>query len=72
MMKRTLFFLAVLFGVAVSLHAVPAKRGVWRTITLADGTTVKVESVGDEYFHCLQAADGTRYRYDSESDTYYI
>ncbi len=71
-MKRKLFLMAVLFTAALSLHAVPAKRGVWRTITLADGTTVKVEQVGDEHFHCLQAADGTRYCYDSDTDTYSV
>ncbi len=71
-MKRKLFLMAVLFTAALSLHAVPAKRGVWRTITLADGTKVKVEQVGDEHFHCLQAADGTRYYYDSDSDTYKV
>ena len=71
-MKRTLFLLAVLFTAALSIHAVPAKRGVWRTITLADGTSVKVEQVGDEHFHCLQAADGTRYRYDSNTGTYCV
>lgn len=71
-MKKALLLLAVLFTTVLSLHAVPAKRGVWRTITLADGTTVKVEQVGDEHFHCLQAADGTRYRYDSDADAYYV
>ena len=71
-MKKALLLLAVLFTAALSLHAVPAKRGVWRTITLADGTSVKVEQVGDEHFHCLQAADGTRYRYDSDADAYCV
>ncbi len=71
-MKKTLFALAVLFSAVFTASAVPAKRGVWQTITLADGTKVKVELVGDEHFHWLQAADGTRYRYDSDSDTYCI
>ena len=48
--------------------AIPAKRGLWSTITLADGTQVKVELRGDEHMKWLRAADGTCY-IDS-ADTY--
>ena len=41
--------------------AVPAKRGLWSTITLSDGTQVRVELKGDEHLHYLQATDGTCY-----------
>ena len=41
--------------------AVPAKRGLWTTITLSDGTQVRVELRGDEHLHYLQATDGTCY-----------
>lgn len=41
--------------------AVPAKRGLWSTITLSDGTQVRVELRGDEHLHYLQATDGTCY-----------
>ena len=41
--------------------AVPARRGLWSTITLSDGTKVRVELRGDEHLHYLQAADGTCY-----------
>lgn len=43
------------------MMAIPAKRGQWQTITLSDGTTVRVELRGDEFSHYWQAADGTRY-----------
>ena len=38
--------------------AVPAKRGIWKTVTTADGTTVRVELRGDEFCHYWRAADG--------------
>lgn len=52
--------------------AVPAKPGVWRTISLTDGTQVKVQLVGDEFMHYYQSADGTRYLYDAASATYQV
>ena len=57
-MKRFLLSLT-LVAFALTMMAVPAKRGMWSTITLSDGTQVKVERVGDEHGHWLRAADGT-------------
>ncbi len=57
-MKKTLFT-ALLFLATTAAMAVPAKRGLWRTITLSDGTEVRAELRGDEHFHYLQAPDGT-------------
>ena len=42
---------------ALTLNAVPAKRGL-RTITQADGTTLRVELTGDEHFHYYVSDDG--------------
>lgn len=42
-------------------YAVPAKRGIWKTVTTADGSTVKVELRGDEFCHYWRAADGRCY-----------
>jgi len=50
-----------LVALVTAAMAVPAKRGMWQTITLADGTQVKVEKVGDEHGHWLRAADGVCY-----------
>ena len=47
--------------VTTAAMAVPAKRGLWSTITLSDGTQVRVELRGDEHLHYLQATDGTCY-----------
>lgn len=56
-MKRHLITLAMLCITAVML-AVPAKRGQWRTITLTDGSQVRVELMGDEFVKFYQAEDG--------------
>jgi M6 family metalloprotease-like protein len=42
--------------------AVPAKRGVWRTLTLENGTEVRAQLVGDEHGHFWCADDGRTYR----------
>ncbi len=44
--------------VASQATAVPAKRGITRTLTLADGTTVEATLAGDEYAHYYVTADG--------------
>ena len=53
-MKKLLFTL-VLCVVAI------AKRGVWKTLKLADGTEVRAQLVGDENGHFWKTADGTAY-----------
>lgn len=70
-MKRWFTLWVVLF-IVLSAMAVPAKPGVWRTISLTDGTQVKVQLVGDEFMHYYQSADGTRYIYDAASATYQV
>lgn len=70
-MKR-LFTLWVVLFVVLSAMAVPAKPEVWRTISLTDGTQVKVQLVGDEFMHYYQSEDGTRYLYDAASATYQV
>ncbi len=55
-------FLTQLFAlVAMFAMAVPAQRGQWRTITLADGSKVKVEAVGDEFCHYWRSVAGDAY-----------
>lgn len=41
---------AIMLSMAVTAFSVPAKR-MWRTASLADGTTIEVMLVGDEYGH---------------------
>lgn len=52
----------VLFCVlAVAANAIPAKRG-WQTRTQADGTTIEVQVVGDEFYHYTINRDGLQVR----------
>ncbi len=48
-MKKILCTL-VMAAMAMSLMAVPARRG-WQTMTQPDGTTIRVELRGDEFYH---------------------
>lgn len=51
---------ALLLTVATVANAVPAKRGVWKTLTMADGTKVKAQLMGDEHMHFWMTDDGQR------------
>lgn len=53
-----LLFLSLL---PLSVHAIPAKRGIWKTITLEDGTRVHVELRGDENGHFFIDRNGNTY-----------
>lgn len=55
-----LMLLTMLF--AMTAHAVPAKPGQTRLLTLADGSTVSALLVGDEHGHFWQTADGKSYQ----------
>ncbi len=59
-MKR-LFFTFIMLAVAFAASAVPAKRGQWKVVKLADGTEISVELKGDEYVKYWQATDGKKY-----------
>jgi len=54
----TFILLAVFPALAFSI---PAKRGLWRTLTLKDGTTVTAQLKGDENAHYYQTATGDKY-----------
>lgn len=66
-MRRSIIFL-FLFSIVISSSAVPAKRGQWNTIRLADGTEVRAELRGDEHAHWWQAEDGSCYVADSDGN----
>ena len=54
MRKFTISLMVLLsFNILVAV-AVPAKRGQWKTVTLTDGSQVRVELVGDEFMHFWQ------------------
>lgn len=58
---RNIFFATFFLTVAMTTLAVPAKRGIWKNVKLADGTEVRAELRGDEYLNYWQSADGNRY-----------
>ena len=60
-MKKRYFASIITALTVLAAMAVPSKRGISRTVTLEDGTTVKVTLVGDEYMHRWQDAQGNTY-----------
>lgn len=70
-MKKT-FTLIALTLAAVCAMAVPAKRGQWRTVTLVDGSKVRVELRGDEFLNYWQAEDGRRFVRNAATDRYVV
>ena len=59
-MRRILTILSLIV-VTVAVMAMPAKRGIKRTITLPNGTEKTVTLVGDEHLHYFVDADGNAY-----------
>ena len=58
MITKRLFVLSILSLVFLAIAADPAKTGQRRTITLADGSQVNAELVGDEFMNYWKAEDG--------------
>ena len=69
-MKKKFFILSVLFCCAMAAVAIPAKPG-WHTITQSDGTTLKVQAVGNAFNNALLTADGLTVARGSDGDFYY-
>ena len=59
-MKKLLSTFLLLL-VTMAVVAVPAKKGLWKTITLANGQEVKAQLKGDEFGHFWCTADGKHY-----------
>lgn len=45
----------------MGMMAIPAKRGLWNNLILADGSQVKAQLIGDEHMHYWMAEDGKQY-----------
>ena len=65
---KNFFLTVILVLVSVAVMAVPAKKGLWKTITLENGKEVKAQLKGDEFGHYWQAVDG--HCYVSDGDIY--
>ena len=60
-MRRLTIVVLMWWGMVTGIMAVPAKKGLWQTIRLSDGTEIMAQLVGDEFFHGMQSEDGTLY-----------
>lgn len=69
--NRLILLLAAIFF-TLTINAIPAKPGVTRTITLADGNTITARLVGDEFGHYWLGTDGQAYRADDQGVYYRI
>ncbi len=58
---KKIFSLCLSLLIAMTVLAVPAKRG-WQTRTQADGTTIEVQQFGDEFYHYMINRDGKQVR----------
>ncbi len=58
---KKLFLIFALALVSLSVSAVPAKPGLWRTLTLDDGTEVRARLMGDEHAKFWLAENGQQY-----------
>ena len=61
-MKKTLTLLMALMLGCISAYSVPAKPGVKRIVTLADGSQVELTLRGDEHYSYYTTEDGTPYQ----------
>ena len=59
-MKKVLVT-TMMLAMTMAVMAVPAKKGMWKTITLADGTELRATLVGDEHGHFWKAENGQAY-----------
>ena len=58
---RRYFLTIVWLLTAMTMMAVPAKPGIWKTLKLADGTEVRARLAGDEHVHFWVSENGGRY-----------
>ena len=60
-MKRSILLMSLFMLTSIMAHAIPARPGIWRTITLKDGTTVKAMLKGDETMNFYEDKEGNVY-----------
>lgn len=69
-MIKKLLLLTLAGMVSIGASAVPARQGL-RTFTQSDGTTIRVNVVGDERFHTMVTEDGLAVERHSDGNFYY-
>ena len=68
-MKKILLSLSALLLTTASF-AIPARPGIWRTITLTDGTQVQAQLQGDEHLNYYEDAEGNTYTENADGTFY--
>lgn len=59
-MKKVILLLFIA-AISLTVHAIPARPGQWKLLTLKNGVTVNAELQGDEFAHYWMSAEGTCY-----------
>lgn len=65
---KKIFLTMSMLAASAMIWAVPAKRGIWKTVKLSNGTEVRVELRGDEYCSFWQSENGTKYVRQSDAE----
>ncbi len=60
-MKKNILLVTLMCLVTVASVAGPARKGVWKSLRLEDGSEVRAELQGDEFGHFWSTEDGARY-----------
>ena len=61
LIMKKLVCISLLMLVTTAAMAIPAKKGIWRTLTLENGTEVRAMLCGDEHVHFWMTEDGQRF-----------
>ncbi len=68
-MKKILLSLSALLLTTASF-AIPARPGIWRTLTLTNGTQVRAQLQGDEHLNYYEDAEGNTYTENADGTFY--
>lgn len=66
-MKKLLLSIITLVAMSLAIMAVPAKKGVYKTLKLNNGQEVRAALVGDEHGHFWRGDDGKAYTRKGET-----
>ena len=64
---RKILTILLLSVLAVGMYAVPAKPGLKKMLTLADGSTIEAQLVGDEWGNYWRTDDGRAVVFDKRA-----
>ena len=67
---KKFFVTMLLMATTMTMMAVPAKKGVWKTLKLQDGTEVRAQLVGDEFGHLWVDEAGKAYAEQNDTQIY--